>query len=122
MNKLTVMLLFLLFMLAGCGTPSGGVGATSDQFKKPVNASAKVHTELAGMYYERAQLGVALGEIDQALQADRNYAPAYSVRGLIHMALREYKEAEEDFQQSLRLEGQHPPSLPFQLRRYPEPQ
>ncbi|HEU0283385.1 MAG TPA: type IV pilus biogenesis/stability protein PilW, partial [Gallionella sp.] len=57
-----------------------------------------------GMYYERAQMGVALGEIDTALQADQNYAPAYSVRGLIHMALREYKEAEEDFQQSLRLD------------------
>jgi type IV pilus assembly protein PilF len=56
------------------------------------------------MYYERAQMGIALGEIDMALEADRNYAPAYNVRGLIHMALREYKEAEDDFQQSLSLD------------------
>lgn len=94
--------LFSLVILAGCGTPSGGGQAAPDQLKS--RASAKVHTELAGMYYERAQMGIALGEIDMALQADRNYAPAYSVRGLIRMALREYREAEEDFQQSLRLD------------------
>lgn len=94
MSKL-IILSFSLFVLAGCGTPSGGSSA---------NTSARVHTELAGLYYERAQLGIALEEIEQALQADRNYAPAYSVRGLVHMALREDKEAEEDFQKSLRLD------------------
>lgn len=103
MKKL-IALLFSLIALAGCGTPSGGGQATPEQFRSRTTASAKVHTELAGMYYERAQMGIALGEIDAALQADQNYAPAYSVRGLIHMALREYKEAEEDFQQSLRLD------------------
>ena len=96
--------LFSLVILAGCGTPSGGGQAAPDQLKSRASASAKVHTELAGMYYERAQMGIALGEIDLALQADQNYAPAYSVRGLINMALREYKEAEEDFQHSLRLD------------------
>jgi len=107
MKKLIVLLLPLVFsltILAGCGTSSGWGQSTPDQPKSRASASAKVHTELAGMYYERAQLGVALGEIDAALQADRNYAPAYSVRGLIRMKLREYEEAEEDFQQSLRLD------------------
>ncbi|MDD2685215.1 MAG: type IV pilus biogenesis/stability protein PilW [Gallionella sp.] len=66
--------------------------------------SAKVHTELAGLYYERSQIGIALAEVDAALQADKNYAPAYYVRGLLHMALREDKEAEDDFLQSLRLD------------------
>lgn len=100
--------LFLSIVVAGCGTPSGGGQATPDQLKARITAIAKVHTELAGMYYERAQMGVALGEIDIALQADQNYAPAYNVRGLIHMALHEYKEAEEDFQQSLRLDRNDP--------------
>ncbi len=102
--KKPIALLFSLTLLAGCGTPSGGGQTTPDQIKSRATASAKIHTELAGMYYERAQMGVALGEIDQALEADRNYAPAYNVRALIHMALREYKEAEEDFEQSLRLD------------------
>jgi type IV pilus assembly protein PilF len=87
---------FLLVILAGCSTPSDNSHALK---------SAKVHTELAGLYYERAQLGVALDELTQALQADQDYAPAYSVRGLVHMALREDKEAEEDFRRSLRLDN-----------------
>ncbi|MDO8261955.1 MAG: type IV pilus biogenesis/stability protein PilW [Gallionella sp.] len=94
MNRV-IILLFLFAGLTGCGTPSGG---------SSVNASAKVHTELAGLYYEMGKYGVALEEIEQAMQADRNYAPAYSVRGLVHMALREDKEAEEDFQKSLRMD------------------
>jgi type IV pilus assembly protein PilF len=102
MKKSPVIL--ILMLLAGCGAPSGGERSTPEQYNNRTNSSAKVHTELAGLYYERTQFGVALGEIEQALQADRNYAPAYNVRGLINMALREYKDAEEDFQQSLRLD------------------
>lgn len=99
------LLIVPLFMLAACGTPSGGERPTQDEMKYRVNTGAKVHTELAGLYYERAQFGIALDEIEQALQADRGYAPAYSMRGLVHMTLREYKEAEEDFLHSLRLDN-----------------
>ncbi len=101
MKRLTF-LSSLLIALSGCATPSGGEQAKPDQLKS--HASAKIHTELAGMYYERAQMGIALDEIDKALQSDKDYAPAFNVRGLIHMALREYKEADEDFRQSLRLD------------------
>jgi type IV pilus assembly protein PilF len=94
MNKI-IALSFLLVVLTGCGTTSDGPHSIK---------SAQVHTELAGLYFERAQSGIALQEIDKALQADSDYAPAYSVRGLVHMALREDKEAEEDFQKSLRLD------------------
>ncbi len=96
MGKL-IILLFLFAGLTGCGTPSGGASSST--------ASAKVHTELAGMYYEMGKHGVALEEIDLALKADRDYAPAYNVRGLVHMALRENQEAEADFQKSLRLDN-----------------
>ena len=85
---------FALAVLAGCGT-SGGTRN---------HRSAQVHTELAGLYFERAQAGVALEEIDLALQADPDYAPAYSMRGLVHMSLREDKAAEADFKKSLRLD------------------
>ncbi|HEX5337247.1 MAG TPA: type IV pilus biogenesis/stability protein PilW [Gallionella sp.] len=90
-------------LLAGCAAGPGN-SSQAQPVQSRAHASAKIHTELAGAYYERMQMGVALGEIDTALQADKNYAPAYSMRGLIHMALREDKEADEDFQQSLRLD------------------
>ena len=88
-------LLLLALVLPACST-------TADQ----ANAlkSAKVHTELAGLYYQRAQYGVALEELNNAFKADQDYAPAYSVRGLIHMALHEDKDAEADFKKSLRLD------------------
>jgi type IV pilus assembly protein PilF len=92
----------LLFSLglAGCATqPVGPSGQTISV------ARAKIHTELAAQYYERAQLGVAMEEIGKALQSESNYAPAYNVRGLINMALREDIQAEDDFQRSLRLDS-----------------
>lgn len=92
-----------VLLLSGCASNPGG-NSPAQQMQSQAHTSAKLHTELAGMYYERSQLGISLGEIEQALQADKNYAPAYNVRGLLHMALREDKEAEEDFQQSLRID------------------
>ncbi len=92
--------LMVMLVLAGC---AGGHTVKQPGNERAQN-SAKIHTELAGMYFERAQMGVALSEIELALLADRNYAPAYNVRGLIHMSLREDKEAEDDFVQSLRLD------------------
>ena len=63
-----------------------------------------MHTELAGLYYERAQYGIALEETTMALEADPAYSAAYGVRALIHMALREDKLAEDDFRKGLRLD------------------
>ena len=94
MNRFIV-LLFSSVLLAACSTPS----ENTQSFK-----SAKVHTELAGLYYQRGQIGIALDEISKALNADSEYAPAYNVRALIHMTLRENKEADDDFRKSLNLD------------------
>ena len=80
---------------AGCSTPSSDPESTK---------SAQVHTELAGLYFQRGQYGVALEEVGQALKADPNYAQAYSVRGLVHMTLRDDEQAEADFKKSLSLD------------------
>ncbi len=93
-----------LFLLMGCAGNSGNKEISGQRPLSRAETSAKVHTELAGAYYERSQLGVALGEIRQALQENPDYAPAYNLRGLIYMALREYKNAENDFQHSLKLD------------------
>jgi type IV pilus assembly protein PilF len=67
-------------------------------------AVAKGRTELAAAYYERTQYAVALQEVGVALLADDDYAPAYNVRALVRMALREDDKAEADFRRSLELD------------------
>ena len=85
-----------LLLLSGCA----GTGMSGQRAQN----SAKIHTELAGLYFERAQMGAALGEITLALDAKSNYAPAYNMRALVHMALHEDQEAEADFQHSLSID------------------
>jgi len=89
-------LIYFSVVLVGCSsTTDSGRG----------REIAKVHTELAGIYYQRAQMGVALDEVAKALSADSDYAPAYGVRGLIHMSLREDKEAEDSFTKGLHFDN-----------------
>lgn len=95
--------ILLALGLAGCATQPAN--SSGQQSLTRSQASAKVHTELAASYYERNQLGVALEEVGKALKAESDYAPAYNVRGLVNMALHEDRQAEEDFQRSLRLDS-----------------
>lgn len=90
----------IVLILAGCASP-GEDGQSVSQHARGV---AKIHTELAAAYFERTQYAVALQEVGVAMQADDNYAPAYNVRGLIRMALREDEQADADFRRSLKLE------------------
>jgi type IV pilus assembly protein PilF len=69
---------------------------------------ARIHTELAGAYYQRGNLGVALSEARIAIAADSSYAPAYNVLGLVYGDLRENADAEEAFERSLRLNPNDP--------------
>ncbi len=89
-------LALLLALLAGCASS----GAPDERARNV----AQVHTELAASYFERGQYSIALQELGIALQSDNSYAPAYNVRGLVRMTLREDKQAEADFLRSLKLE------------------
>lgn len=64
---------------------------------------ARIRTELGASYFQQGNLKVALDELRQALDIDPGYAPAYSVRGLIYMQLKESANAEESFQRGLKL-------------------
>ncbi len=99
-------ILLLALSVAGCASKSGGgsVG-TPQQVTSRAQASARIHTELAAQYYQRKQFGVALEELETALQAEPGYAPAFNLRGLVRMELHEYQKADEDFRQSLRLDS-----------------
>ena len=57
------------------------------------------------LYITGNQYSVALDELKFALSMDSRYAPAYGVRGLVHMSLLEDNKAEEDFERSLDLDA-----------------
>ena len=108
------LILVLLAAAAGCATQAPQeptlestttVGDTGD----PRNR-AKIHTELAALYYGRGNMGVALEELRVATAADPNYAAAYGMFGLVYMELRENRLAEQSFERGLRL-APHDPDI-----------
>jgi type IV pilus assembly protein PilF len=67
---------------------------------------ARLHTELASLYFGHRNMAVALEELRIAAAADPTYAPAHTMFGLVYMELRENKLAEQSFQNGLRLAPQ----------------
>ena len=101
--------LAVLALIAGCATkePEPSSGTIVGEVGDPRNR-ARVHTELAGAYYERGNMGVALDELRQATSADPSYAQAHGLLGLVHMELKETREAESSFERALRLSPNDP--------------
>lgn len=95
----------LVLLLAACASSPGRGGDTQQQSAVDTQASARIHTELAALYYGQQQYAVALDELKQAMNMNSRYAPAYGVRGLVYMSLQENKKAEDDFERSLDLDG-----------------
>ena len=101
-------------LLAGCDTmkpaptePAVESGTIVGDVSDPRNR-AKVHTELAGLYFGRGNMAVALEELRIATSADPNYALAYSMFGLVYMELRENALAQSNFERALRLSPNDP--------------
>lgn len=108
MNK-TIVAIWMALVLVGCTTIGGGSeqGAQQAVSAQPAESEqqqrAKVHTELGSLYLLDGRSAVALEEARIALSADPNYAPAYNLLALTHMALNETRLAEENFQKAMRL-------------------
>ena len=94
----------LLALVAGCSsTPQGpttAAGTESGEATDPRNR-ARVHTELASLYYARGNMAVALDELRVAVAADSSYAPAHSMFGSVYMALRETTLAQSSFEKAV---------------------
>jgi type IV pilus assembly protein PilF len=98
---------FLLAMLlAGCAAqdqePTHDTGMIIGEVSDARNR-AKLHTELASLYYSSGNLGIALEELRVAANADANYAPAHGMYGLVYMQMKENGRAEESFERALRI-------------------
>jgi len=107
--------LFGLAMIAacvGCAAPpvpelAVDTGTSTGEAGEPRNR-ARVHTELAALYYGRRNMAVALEALRTALAADPTYPPVHSMFGLIYLELREPRLAEQSFQNGLRIAPQDP--------------
>jgi type IV pilus assembly protein PilF len=76
--------------------------------KAELRQRARAHTDLASAYFERKQYQVVLEEIDTALATDPSYVPAWNLRGLTYMSLREDQLADESFQKGFRIAPSDP--------------
>jgi type IV pilus assembly protein PilF len=98
-------LLFLLVLcVVGCAAPKPPSSLNPPEpAPKPASPQdrARIHTELASLYYSRGNFGVALQESMAALEADPKYGPAYNVLGLVQMELREDVAADQSLRQAL---------------------
>ena len=116
MNRLScAAFVAIALMLAGCdsmpkkdgaGPVAESVSTTGDP-GDPRNR-AKVHAELAALYYQRGNMAIALEELRIAAAADSNYPLTYSLFGLVYMELREPRLAQENFERGLRLSPTDP--------------
>jgi type IV pilus assembly protein PilF len=102
----------LVLIAAGCSSQSTMESRpVTDSKGADGRRRAEVHTALAGEYYARGNLTVALGEARAALKDDSTYYPAYNIQGLVFMELREDLQARESFDAALRLSPNNPEIL-----------
>lgn len=100
---------FLSAVLVACtttGNPSLP-NATKTVATDPLSR-ARVHTELAALYYQQGSMKTALDELATAIKVDAQYAPAYSVLGLVYMQLGEQTKADSNFQKAVALAPNDP--------------
>jgi type IV pilus assembly protein PilF len=103
--------LVMAALAAGCAG-TGGDGSSVEpevsQSRSDITDSgegrnrARANTELAALYYERGNLGVALEVLRTATASDPTYAPAHGMLGLVYMDLRENQLAQQSFERALR--------------------
>ncbi|MEO7725868.1 MAG: type IV pilus biogenesis/stability protein PilW [Burkholderiales bacterium] len=105
MKRLLEPLLAAIF-IAGAGGCSTTVSDSAIKVRttaaETTESRAQIHTDLAAGYLELGNYGVAIQEAGEALKADSNFGPAYSVLGLVYMELRDDKQAETNFARALR--------------------
>jgi type IV pilus assembly protein PilF len=101
----------LLAMLAGCAAqnpdPVHDTGTLAGEAGERRNR-ARLHTELASLYFTNGNMAVALDELRAATTADSNYGPAHGMYGVVYMRLNEPARAGESFERALRLAPNDP--------------
>lgn len=105
-----------VFGLSGCAnSPSTAAGASAsrgeiitDSDESDQRKRARIRVELALGYFQQGKTNIALDEIKLAIAADPTFADAYSLRGLVYMALNDNAFAEESFNKALAIRQKDP--------------
>jgi len=96
-------------ILAGCvAQTTVETRSVQDAAASDARRRAEIHTSLAGEYYQRGNLAVALEETRLAIKDDPSYVPAYNMRGLVFMELREDAQARAAFERALAMAPRDP--------------
>jgi type IV pilus assembly protein PilF len=96
-------------LLAGCGKHgTRSDDATGALGTETPSSPADVYVALAGEYYARGQMDVALQRANQALEEDANSAKAQMVNALIYQRLGETAKAEGHFRRAVELDPKDP--------------
>jgi type IV pilus assembly protein PilF len=102
------------FALAACKTTTT-VTTTSDtgqgvgsKAEGDPHQRAAVRVQLAGGYYQKGQLEVALNEAKEATRLDPNLPSAFALLGLIYMDLQQNPQADDSFRHALELSPNDP--------------
>ena len=99
----------VLGTLSGCATDSPLAGnrpnfdAPSNKEDSDERRRAKIRLELAVNYFQSKQSKIALDEVNNALNADNNFAEAHILKGLILMEAQQNTAADASFKQALSL-------------------
>ena len=103
-------IVILAATLAGCAapTPESSVDGTIVGEPSDKRNRARLHTELATLYYSNGNVPVALEELRAATVADADYGPAHGMYGVVYMRLNEQAKAAESFDRALRLAPNDP--------------
>ena len=102
----------LVALLAGCAGQSpdpvdDGATALKGEAADKRNR-ARLHTELASLYYTNGNMAIALEELRAATTADAGYGPAHGMYAVVYMRLNETAKAAESFERALRLSPNDP--------------
>lgn len=102
-------------LTAGCtttttinGVPVPEARQSTTQPEPDPRKRADIRLQLAGGYYQKGQLSIALEEARRAVTIDPNYALAHSMLGLVYLDLGDRREAEASYATALRLEPDNP--------------
>ena len=111
-GALTVALAWLLG-LAACSGPVWRPGGQPDQRQasdasdaSPSRQLARLRLALATAYYQQGQDEVAMDALKQALASDPDLVPALNLRGLVHLRLGQWSQAQSSLQRALELAPQ----------------